>query len=124
MAKKNKVHNLRDMESIDVLALLRKEIKKVEINLEQIDKFYRKELRWFDHLSDGIARVGGSWGFIASFVVVLLSWIILNAYLLTDTFDPKPFILLNLILSCLAALQAPVILMSQNRSSKRDQTRI
>ncbi len=116
--------NLADMDSIDVLKLLKKEIRKVELNLQEVDDFYRKELRWFDHLSDQIAKIGGSWSFIVSFIVVLISWIILNSFILTDPFDHSPFIMLNLILSCIAALQAPVILMSQNRAAKRDQTRV
>jgi len=72
-------------------------------------------------MADRIARVGGSWKFILGFVLVMIVWICVNTLLLlTRSFDPYPFILLNLVLSCLAALQAPVIMMSQNRQEARD----
>jgi len=72
-------------------------------------------------LADKIAAVGGSWGFIIGFSVVLCSWIIINTIILSfHPFDPYPFILMNLILSCLAAIQAPIIMMSQNRQETRD----
>ncbi|MBI4151409.1 DUF1003 domain-containing protein [Candidatus Woesearchaeota archaeon] len=78
-----------------------------------------------DRLSDRIAEVGGSWGFIISFLLFLLFWMILNSIIfIKRPFDPYPYILLNLILSSLAAIQAPIILMSQNRASKRDQARL
>lgn len=74
-----------------------------------------------EKLADGIARVGGSWGFIISFLVFLVFWTIVNTViLLTGAFDPYPFIFLNLILSMLAAIQAPIIMMSQNRQTARD----
>ncbi len=79
---------------------------------------------WPDRLSDNIAKFGGSWRFIVSFMVFMLIWICLNSLtLLWKPFDPYPFILLNLALSCLAALQAPVIMMSQNRQETRDRQR-
>jgi uncharacterized membrane protein len=72
-------------------------------------------------LADRIANFGGSWGFILTFLAVMAVWMVLNAVLLTKKpFDPYPFILLNLVLSCLAALQAPVIMMSQKRQESRD----
>jgi uncharacterized membrane protein len=72
-------------------------------------------------LADTIALVGGSWGFIISFLAFLLAWALLNAWLLgRNSFDPYPFIFLNLILSMLAAVQAPIIMMSQNRQAARD----
>lgn len=75
-------------------------------------------------LADKVAAFGGSWTFILSFIVILLSWIIINsALLLNKGFDPYPYILLNLILSCVAALQAPVIMMSQNRQEIKDRQR-
>jgi uncharacterized membrane protein len=73
--------------------------------------------------SDMITRWGGSWYFITGFFVFLLFWMILNLYLITQVFDPYPFILLNLVLSCLAAIQAPIILMSQNRAADRDRSK-
>lgn len=75
-------------------------------------------------VADKVATFGGSWTFIISFMTFLLLWIALNAFfLLNKGFDPYPFILLNLILSCLAALQAPVIMMSQNRQEEKDRER-
>jgi len=77
-----------------------------------------------ERLADRIADFGGSWTFIICFGVVLIGWIALNAVVLSSkAFDPYPFILLNLILSSLAALQAPVIMMSQNRAEARDRLR-
>jgi uncharacterized membrane protein len=74
-----------------------------------------------DRLADAIARVGGSWTFIIGFLVFLAVWCTANLWLLgRDSFDPYPFIFLNLVLSMIAALQAPVIMMSQNRQAERD----
>jgi uncharacterized membrane protein len=75
-------------------------------------------------LADKVATFGGSWRFIILFLSFLLAWIAVNAFLLLNKpFDPYPFILLNLILSCIAALQAPVIMMSQNRQDEKDRER-
>lgn len=75
-------------------------------------------------VSDIVARFGGSWAFILSFFVVLIVWIIYNSAVpKSDIFDPYPFILMNLILSCIAALQAPIIMMSQNRQEEKDRKR-
>ncbi len=75
-------------------------------------------------ISDKVARFGGSWKFIILFMIILTIWIIYNvAAPLGDNFDPYPFILMNLILSCIAALQAPVIMMSQNRKEEKDRMR-
>ncbi|MCV3241389.1 DUF1003 domain-containing protein [Mesorhizobium sp. ZC-5] len=74
-----------------------------------------------ERIADSIARVGGSWTFIISFLIFLVAWSTLNTVLLaTGAFDPYPYVFLNLILSMLAALQAPVIMMSQNRQAERD----
>jgi len=77
--------------------------------------------------SDILTSFGGSWIFIAIFIAFMFLWILANTYFLVkyekNVFDPYPFILLNLFLSCLAALQAPIILMSQNRASERDRLR-
>lgn len=83
-----------------------------------------ESVSWPDRLSDQIADFGGSWYFLSSFAVFLASWIFINSsLLLSKPFDPFPFILLNLALSCLAAIQAPVILMSQKRQESRDRLR-
>ena len=75
-------------------------------------------------LADKVAEFGGSWGFIIFFMTFLVAWILLNVFWLSHHgFDPYPFILLNLILSCIAAIQAPVIMMSQNRQEEKDRER-
>ncbi|PSR56507.1 cyclic nucleotide-binding protein [Adhaeribacter arboris] len=75
-------------------------------------------------ISDKVARFGGSWKFIIYFCTLLLVWIIVNGLVLgREAFDPYPFILMNLILSCVAALQAPIIMMSQNRKEEKDRMR-
>lgn len=83
------------------------------------------ETRTFgQYVADKVADFGGSWRFIILFGVFILLWILANIYILLNKgFDPYPFILLNLILSCLAALQAPVIMMSQNRQEEKDRER-
>ena len=75
--------------------------------------------------ADKLTKYAGSWGFIIIFVIVLALWMLLNTswVILGGTWDEKPFILLNLILSCIAALQAPIILMSQNRGAQKDRQR-
>lgn len=73
--------------------------------------------------ADAVASFGGSWTFVGLFAAVLIFWMATNAFLLTRPFDPYPFILLNLVLSCLAAVQAPIIMMSQNRQEAKDRDR-
>ena len=75
-----------------------------------------------DFLADKITEIAGSWPFIIGLIIFLLLWIVLNIFILTNA-DPYPFILLNLFLSCIAALQAPIIMMSQNREAKKDRLR-
>lgn len=75
-------------------------------------------------LSDQVARFGGSWKFIILFAIILILWIFYNVTAIgSKAFDPYPFILMNLILSCIAALQAPIIMMSQNRKEEKDRMR-
>lgn len=75
-------------------------------------------------ISDKVARFGGSWAFIISFFIILFAWILFNTFAPNrDDFDPYPFILMNLVLSCIAALQAPIIMMSQNRVEEKDRQR-
>lgn len=82
------------------------------------------ELSLADRLSDKIAEFGGSWKFIISFFSVMIVWMFINLYYYHNKgFDPYPFILLNLVLSCLAAIQAPIIMMSQNRQEDKDRIR-
>src|SRR4029450_4381855 len=95
-----------------------------EILSRNISQQFERKLTFGERLSDHIASFGGSWRFIILFGAVLFGWIILNGiFLLNHGFDPYPFILLNLILSCLAAIQAPIIMMSQNRAEARDRLR-
>jgi len=83
-----------------------------------------KELSIGEKMADAVAEFGGSWAFIISFFLLLIGWIIVNAFALSNKgFDPYPFILLNLILSCIAAIQAPIIMMSQNRKEQKDRQR-
>lgn len=82
---------------------------------------YESKQSFGDRVADGIARIGGSWAFIIGFFVFLMVWTVANTILLSrDAFDPYPFIFLNLVLSMLAAVQAPIIMMSQNRQAARD----
>src|SRR3954466_968001 len=95
-----------------------------EIVSSDISKQFEKKLTFGERLSDSIASFGGSWTFIIFFSLILLIWIGLNSFILANrAFDPYPYILMNLVLSALAALQAPVIMMSQNRSEARDRLR-
>ncbi|PXA85765.1 hypothetical protein DMC25_14785 [Caulobacter sp. D4A] len=81
-----------------------------------------KEGTYWERLADKVAAIGGSWGFIGSFSAILAAWVILNLALMPfhKAFDPYPFIFLNLVLSTLAAIQAPIIMMSQNRQATKD----
>jgi len=91
---------------------------------ENIEDKIEAKLTIGQRLADMIATFGGSWTFIISFFSFLILWIATNVWLLTSKpFDPFPFILLNLILSCLAAIQAPIIMMSQNRQEEKDRQR-
>jgi uncharacterized membrane protein len=99
-------------------------LRQHEIISENISTQFDRELTFGERLSDRIAEFGGSWRFLITFFSVLFGWIAINGVLLmTRAWDPYPFILLNLILSCLAAVQAPVIMMSQNRAEARDRLR-
>ena len=86
-----------------------------------INNTHDENLSLGQRTADKIATFGGSWTFIISFGVVLVTWIIVNAVILrSKAFDPYPFVFLNLVLSCLAAIQAPIIMMSQNRQTEKD----
>ena len=101
---------------------LEKEKSEEQHPIRNVAKLHAEMMTFGDHVADRVAQIAGSWGFIIAFGVVVALWITLNAYWLAKAraFDPYPFILLNLVLSCLAAIQAPVILMSQNRQATRD----
>ena len=88
-----------------------------------VDKQEDKSLTRGEKLADKLSEVAGSWGFIIGFSVFIIIWIIINTCVMKKASDPFPFVLLNLVLSCLASLQAPVIMMSQNRQAKKDSIR-
>lgn len=89
-----------------------------------IEKEEAKNMTFGERLADRFAELAGSWGFIFIFTLFLILWIVLNGIILKDNaIDPYPFILLNLVLSCVAAIQAPIIMMSQNREAKKDSMR-
>jgi uncharacterized membrane protein len=101
-----------------------KGLKEHEIMAQNINTAFDRQLTVGEKIADKVAEFGGSWRFIGIFGGVLLAWIIINAFvLISKPFDPYPFILLNLVLSCLAAIQAPIIMMSQNRQEDRDRMR-
>ena len=122
------LHKLMQTENTQIAKLH----KIVEESLEEESLLTRKlledddskKLTYGERLADKVAQFGGSWTFIMSFGAVLLLWITSNSILLGGkAFDPYPYILLNLVLSCIAALQAPVIMMSQNRKETKDRER-
>ena len=99
-------------------------LEKHEILSSHIDEDYESTLSFGENLSDKLASFGGSWKFLIIFACILLIWILSNTILIiSKAFDPYPFIFLNLILSCLAAVQAPIIMMSQNRQEAKDRIR-
>jgi uncharacterized membrane protein len=99
-------------------------LRKSEILAKNVETEIDETLTFGQRIADKFAAFGGSWTFIISFMFFIFLWMITNVFLLVSrSFDPYPFILLNLILSCLAALQAPVIMMSQHRQEARDRNR-
>lgn len=112
-----------DMENIledeDIIHLLLE--RKVS---ENVNHSHKETATTGDKIADRLAEVAGSWTFILGFATMLILWLLINTIILsTHAFDPFPFILLNLVLSCVAAMQAPVIMMSQNRQEKKDRIR-
>jgi uncharacterized membrane protein len=96
-------------------------LRKGELVADNVNEQYESRLTLGQRIADKVAEFGGSWPFIILFLVVMLVWITINSILLLrQPFDPYPYILLNLVLSMLAAIQAPVIMMSQNRQAARD----
>ena len=107
-------HDMTDEEVLDLLA-----DSKVSVQPESGKEEYTLGQR----AADSIAKFAGSWAFIFSFSGVLILWMVVNVLLAAGAFDPYPFILLNLVLSCVAAIQAPLIMMSQNRQEEKDRRR-
>lgn len=88
--------------------------------VENVNQSFKESLSLGQRVADKVASFGGSWTFISLFFLIIVLWIVLNTYLATTAFDPYPYILLNLALSTLAAFQAPIIMMSQNRQAAKD----
>jgi CRP/FNR family cyclic AMP-dependent transcriptional regulator len=115
--------------ALDVMAALARRFRKTDDLLRRRvpnpNEVADERETFGERVADGVARFGGSWAFIFAFATVLLSWVAINTILIMgkEAFDPYPFILLNLFLSMLAAIQAPVIMMSQNRQDARDRIR-
>ena len=106
-------HDMTDEEVLNLLA-----DSKISMNPEKEQKITLGQ-----RAADAIAKFAGSWAFIFSFTGVLILWMLVNTLLASKAFDPYPFILLNLVLSCVAAIQAPLIMMSQNRQEEKDRHR-
>lgn len=108
------IENVRDdMQDEEIIHLVLE--KPISSNKQEKETYGQK-------IADKIAHFGGSWYFIIIFTVLLISWMVFNHFI-KDSIDPYPFILLNLILSCIAAIQAPIIMMSQNRQEQKDRQR-
>ena len=111
--------NLEEKDEEEILDLLINEPITIDVDKENDSKMTIGE-----KMADKFSAIAGSWTFIIIFCLFLIIWIIINGFLLTSkAVDPYPFILLNLLLSCLASLQAPIIMMSQNRQAKKDSIR-
>ena len=118
MLLKNKELNVQDeQELLDLLV-------DQPISID-VDKLEDSTMTFGDRVADKVSEIAGSWFFIIMFILFLLIWIVINTMILTSgkEIDPYPFILLNLVLSCIAAIQAPIIMMSQNRQAKKDSIR-
>ncbi len=121
------INNLLKAESVQLQKLqeiVKKSIEDENLIIENLLNPPKDILTKGQKISDRVARFGGSWAFIISFFIILILWILFNVFSpLQDKFDPYPFILMNLILSCIAALQAPIIMMSQIRQEEKDRKR-
>ena len=111
--------NLEKQDKEDIIDLLADSSIAIDVDKEE-----EQNLTFSEKMADKISEIAGSWTFIFISVIFLITWMIVNTILLKENkIDPYPFILLNLILSCISALQAPIIMMSQNRASKKDSLR-
>lgn len=119
--------NLIESENVQLLKLqkiVKQAIEEEKLIVENLLHQPKEVLSRGQTISDKVASFGGSWKFIISFSILLFVWILFNTYSpRRDEFDPYPFILMNLVLSAIAALQAPIIMMSQNRKEERDRKR-
>jgi len=123
----NYVHSLLESEKGELSSLeedVVRSLKEHELLSLNTDSEFEQNWSFSERLADKIAAFGGSWTFLISFGVFLFIWISINSFvLISHPLDPYPFIFLNLILSCLAAIQAPIIMMSQNRQEAKDRLR-
>ncbi len=125
--------NVKQTKADIVKTLLRQDLPGTEQELLEVlidepisvdvEKQEDSNLTFGEKVADKVAEIAGSWAFIIGFCLFLLIWIIINLIMLDKAIDPYPFILLNLVLSCIAAIQAPIIMMSQNRQEKKDTLR-
>jgi uncharacterized membrane protein len=104
-------------------SIVLKAIEEEKLLSQKLIEFEEANPPFSSRVADRVAAFGGSWKFIIFFFLIMLGWIAINLYWLKSAFDPYPFILLNLVLSTIAALQAPVIMMSQNRKEAKDRQR-
>jgi uncharacterized membrane protein len=111
-------HQLKKLHEIVI-----KSIHEEKLISQKLYEFEDKHPPLSSRLADKVATFGGSWWFIIIFLLLMLAWMITNVYFLLKPFDPYPFIFLNLVLSTIAAIQAPLIMMSQNRKEEKDRQR-
>jgi uncharacterized membrane protein len=126
MTEKDKFYDLLQSENLQhekLHDIVIKAIEEEKLITNKLMEFEEREASFSERVADRVAAFGGSWQFIIVFVSFLITWASINILLLKKAFDPYPFILLNLFLSALAAVQAPVIMMSQNRKEEKDRRR-
>ncbi|MGN6211169.1 DUF1003 domain-containing protein [Parafilimonas sp.] len=126
MTEKDKFYDLLQSENLQhekLHDIVIKAIEEEKLITNKLMEFEERETSFSERVADRVAAFGGSWQFIIVFVSFLIAWAAINILLLKKAFDPYPFILLNLFLSALAAVQAPVIMMSQNRKEEKDRRR-
>ncbi len=111
--------NLEKQDKEDIIDLLADSSVAIDVDKEE-----QRKLTFGEKMADKISEIAGSWSFIFISIIFLIMWMLINTIILKENkIDPYPYILLNLILSCISALQAPIIMMSQNRASKKDSLR-
>jgi uncharacterized membrane protein len=126
MTEKDKFYDLLQSENLQhekLHDIVIKAIEEEKLITSKLIEFEERETSFSERVADRVAAFGGIWQFIIVFVSFLIAWAAINILLLKKAFDPYPFILLNLFLSALAAVQAPVIMMSQNRKEEKDRRR-
>ena len=119
----NSLLEIEDQQLKKLNQIVLQSIEEEKLISQKLYQFEDQNPPFTSRLADRLAVFGGSWRFIIVFSAIILVWMTVNIYLLNSPFDPYPFILLNLLLSTLAALQAPIIMMSQNRKEEKDRQR-